>query len=217
MTNSDDIAKLAYEARQKNAENLFAKAKQCLGSADSLFDLAKNEVIESRWETGAIAAIMAVKVYAAKQFEIGEAQNRFVLAQKLTGLLRGNIIINNKKYAADIIQALERKGFGYNAFLMASTSLDLYHLLGACYYSFYPQEFLAYNIPYSMLINYRKQLAGDRNAGPSFLSNSKIGCVIDTVGLIFAAMNCPEKIPVPWTQEKREEELKAPVNWRFFK
>lgn len=217
MSDMSDIRKAALEAKRKMINDFFATAKTCLDQAGAMFDLAVKEVIEHRWETGAIAANMAIKMYAAKKYETGEAKQRFELAKKNTDWWQGCITINNITLDSDYVQNLTRTDYGHNAFLMAGASLDPYLLLGACYYSFYPQQFLAYNIPYRLLTNYCEHLAGKIDANPDFTSDYTILRIIDTVGFIFAAMNCPEKFPVPWTLEEKEAELKTPLNWSFFK
>lgn len=212
----DELIKHVKELKQKTFEEFYERSRSAFHNAGAMFDVAVNEFFRSRYEAAAKAAIMSIKMYAAAKIVKGIAQETFNKSKQFLDSLYGELIINGKNYVPDIVDRLSRTKSGFNAALIGAASSSMYLLLGSCYYSFRATQFLAYNFPFSWLINTRKNWEAGEMIEPDFTSAPEVSRLIHAVGYIMATMNCPEAFPDPWTDEEKELELRAPLDWNIF-
>ena len=212
----DEFIKHVKELKQKAFEEFYEQSKSVFYNAGAMFDIAVNEFFGSRYEAAAKAAIMSIKMYASAKISKGMAQETFNKAKPFLNSLYGEFTINGKTYVPDIVDRLSRTKAGFNAALIGATSSSMYLLVGSCYYSFRATQFLAYNFPFSWLINTRKNWEAGEMLAPDFTTDPGISRLIHAVGYIMATMNCPEEFPDPWTNEEKELELRAPLDWNIF-
>ena len=212
----DELIKHVKELKQKSFEAFYERSKSAFHNAGAMFDVAVNEFFRSRYEAAAKAAIMSVKMYAAAKIVDGMAQETFNKSKSFLNSLYGEFTINGKNYVPDIVEQLYRTKAGFNAALIGAVSSSTYVLLGSCYYSFRATQFGAYNFPFSWLINTRKNWEAGVMLDLDFTSDPEVSRLIHAVGYIMATMNCPEAFPDPWTDEGKELELRAPLDWNIF-
>lgn len=204
------------ECKRKAFEEFYGEAKGAFHNAGAMYDIAIQQFFASRYEPAAKAAIMSIRMYAAAKIESGEAQKIFEKARPFLDSLYGEFTINGRTYPPDTVERLSMSKEGFNAALAGAISSSLYLLIGSCYYSFRATQFLAYNFPFSWLINTRKNWEAGEILDPDFTSSPKVSRLIHAVGYIMATVNCPEVFPIPYTQTEMNADLRGPLDWDVF-
>jgi hypothetical protein len=192
-----EIAGLKEEAIELKRQGCFKESrdiyhrilKEFPDEIDTYKGLSKTEMAAGRYAEAARATLTKIELFASHSYASRRVLFDLQIANENLDWLYGSVVINGIRTVPDAIRRLvDATVCGKNAVLLASRELDPYLILGHCYFALFPTHFLAYNIPFSLLLNYRTVLGGGYS-GPDVREYPEYNRIFHFAGVLLAMNN----------------------------